>query len=416
MPSLMALNSTTCKHEEWTLRALHPEVVKYTYADWRQGQVNAERFHCILVGDDRKIYCHGVVPWDPKQPTKAKQALTKFKHGSVWKIKCPVLDKKEKTEFMGCSMKIQIILDSPSVLTLIMGSSSVGVADSIEPPLKLAQVPEQAKKLTFDFVAKIAQASKPKQEIVRGESSTIGEAWVVDETDHKAAVSLWGRNAAAFHGKEGKLALVFNAKLKDKQDRTGITVPSNAKILFVSAEAYASLASVDVEVDNKRAGHDVWKSDTKPILVDGDAALMPASLLSLLSDLTVLCMPEDRESTVVQVNGAYFELDTDVILSSNSERLWMTGKLRDATGACTVSLTSTAVCDLFQVTDKDQALALQSQGKLVRSLVVGLMCSGRPCLFLCGVLLNRFAWPISGHQELATQCSRGDEGRFSLDW
>ena len=216
MPSLRALNSTTCKHEEWTLRALHPELVKYTYADRRQGQVNAERFFCILVGDDRKIYCHGVVPWDPKQPTKAKQALIKFKHGSVWKIKCPVLDQKAKTEFMGCSLKIQIILDSPSVLTLIMGSSSVGIAESIEPPLKLSQLPEQAKKLTFDFVAKIAQASKPKQEIVRGESSTIGEARVVDETNHKAAVSLWGRNAAAFHGKEGKLALVFNAKLKDK--------------------------------------------------------------------------------------------------------------------------------------------------------------------------------------------------------
>lgn len=413
MPSLRALNSTTCKHEEWTLRALHPELVKYTYADRRQGQVNAERFFCILVGDDRKIYCHGVVPWDPKQPTKAKQALTKFKHGSVWKIKCPVLDKKAKTEFMGCSMKIQIILDSPSVLTLIMGSSSVGIAESIEPPLKLSQLPEQAKKLTFDFMAKIAEASKPKQEIVRGVASTIGEAWVVDETEHKAAVSLWGRNAAAFHGKEGKLALVFNAKLKDKQDRTGITVPSNATILFVSAEAYASLASVDVDLDNKRAGHDVWKSDTKPILVDGDAVLMPAGLLSVLTDLS---LPGDRESTIVQVNDAYFELDTDVILSSNSERLWMTGKLRDATGACSVSLTSTAVCDLFQVTDKDQALALQSQGKLVRSLVVGLMCSGRPCLFLCGVLLNRFAWPTSGHQELATQCSRGDEGRFSLDW
>jgi hypothetical protein len=38
-----------------------------------------------------------------------------------------------------------------------------------------------------------------------------------------------------------------------------------------------------------------------------------------------------------------------------------------------VSLTSTAVCDLFQVTDKTQALELKSQGKLVRSSVVGLI-------------------------------------------
>ena len=368
MPSLRALNSTTCKHEAWTLRALHPEIVKYTYADRRQGEVHAERFHCILVGEDRMLYCHGAVPWDPKQPAKAKQALSKFKHGSLWKIKCPVLDKKAKSEYMGCPMKIQILLDSPSDITLLVGPSSVAVAEHIDPPLKLAQLPDQATRLTFDFVAKIAQSSPPKQEVVRGEASSIGEAWVVDETNHKALVSLWGQNAAAFYGKEGKIALVFNAKVKDKQDRMGITVPSNAKVLFVPPEAYASLTNINVNVDSKLEAHGVWKPESKPILVEGDATVMPAGLLFLLSDLT---KSEDRESTVLQVNSAFFELDTDVILSRDSGRLWMSGKLRDASGSCSVSLTSAAVCDLFQVTGKEQALELKSQGKLVLPLVVG---------------------------------------------
>ena len=364
MPSLRALNSTTCKHDTWVLRALYPEVVKYSYVDKRQGEVHAERFQCILVGEDCKLYCYGAVPWDPKQPAKAKQALSKFKHSSLWKVKCPVLDKKAKSEYMGCPMKIQIILDSPSDLTLIVGIASVTVAEHIDPPLKLAQLPDQINKLTFDFVVKIAQSSAPRQEVVRGELSSIGESWVVDETNSKALVSLWGKNAAAFHGQEGKIALVFNAKVKDKKDRMGITVPSNAKIEFVSPEKHASLARVDVTLDSKMEAHGVWKPESKPISVEGDATVMPAGLLSMLSDFT---KPEDRDSTVLQVNSAYFELDTDVILNREADRLWMTGKLRDASGSCSVSLTSAAVCDLFQVSGKEQALEMRTHGKLVSS-------------------------------------------------
>ena len=63
-----------------------------------------------------------------KQPAKAKQTLSRFKHGSLWKVKCPALDKKAKSDYMGCPMKIQIILDSPSDLTLILGIASVTVA------------------------------------------------------------------------------------------------------------------------------------------------------------------------------------------------------------------------------------------------------------------------------------------------
>ena len=303
MPSLRALNSTTCKHDAWTLRALHPEIVKYTYTDKRQGTVHAERFHCILVGEDCKLYCLGAIPWDPKVPSKAKQALSKFKHGSLWTIKCPVLDKKAKSEYMGCPMKIAIILDSPSTLTLVVGPPSVPVAEHIDPPLKLAQLLDQVNKLTFDFVARIAQASPPKQEVIKGELSSIGEAWVVDETNHKALVSLWGLNAAAFHGKEGQIALVFNAKVKDKQDRMGITVPSNAKVLIVTSKAYASLTNISVSLDDKLEAHSVWKPESKPILVEGDATVMPAGLLSLLSDIT---KSEDRESTDLRVNSAFF--------------------------------------------------------------------------------------------------------------
>ena len=163
MPSLRALNSTTCKHDTWVLRALYPEVVKYSYIDKRHGEVHAERFQCILVGEVCKLYCYGAVPWDPKQPAKAKQALSKFKQDSLWKIKCPVLDRKANLEYMGCPVKIQIILDSPSDLTLIVGPARVPVAEHIDPPLKLAQLPDHVNKLTFDFVVKIAKSSAPKQ-------------------------------------------------------------------------------------------------------------------------------------------------------------------------------------------------------------------------------------------------------------
>ena len=119
-------------------------------------------------------------------------------------------------------------------------------------------------------------------------------------------------------------------------------------------------------VDNKLEAHDVWEPESKPISVEGVATVMPAGLLSILSDFT---KPEDRESKVLQVNSAYFELDTGIILNRESDRLWMTGKLRDASGSCSASLTSPAVCDLFQVSGKDQALDMKSQGNLVSSLV-----------------------------------------------
>ncbi len=84
----------------------------------------------------------------------------------------------------------------------------------------------------------------------------------------------------------------------------------------------------------------------------------------MLSDFT---KPEDRESTVLQVNSAYFELDIDVILNREADRLWMTCKLRDASGSCSVSRTSAAVCDLFQESGKEQALEMRTHGKLVSS-------------------------------------------------
>ena len=128
--------------------------------------------------------------------------------------------------------------------------------------------------------------------------------------------------------------------------------------------ANPSLARVDVTLDSKLEAHGVWKPESKPISVEGDATVMPAGLLSVLSDFT---KPEDRDSTVLQVNSAYFELDTDVILNREADRLWMTGKLRDASGSCSVSLTSAAVCDLFQVSGKEQALEMRTHGKLVSS-------------------------------------------------
>ena len=112
----------------------------------------------------------------------------------------------------------------------------------------------------------------------------------------------------------------------------------------------------------------------------------------------------------------FFELDTDVILSKDSDRLWMTGKLRDASGSCSVSLTSAAVCQLLQVTDKEQALELKSQGKLVLSLVLrwimGRIMGRNPvsvlaCLFYVSASLKLFARLSPGHEELALQC----EGR-----
>ena len=157
---------------------------------------------------------------------------------------------------------------------------------------------------------------------------------------------------------------MFNAKVKDKKDRMGITVPSNAKIVFVSPEKHASLARVDMTLDSKMEARGVRKPESKPISVEGDATVMPAGLLSMLSDFT---KPEDRDSTVLQVNSAYFELDTDVILNREADRLSITGKLRDASGSCSVSLTSAAVCDLLQVSGKEQALEMKTHGKLVSS-------------------------------------------------
>ena len=202
MPSLRALNSTTCKHDTWVLRALYPEVVKYSYVDKRQGEVHAERFQCILLGEDCKLYCYGAVPWDPKQPAKAKPALSKFKHDSLWKIKCSAPDKKANSEYMGCPMKIQISLDSPSDLTLIVGPARINpVAEHIDPPLKLAQLPDQINKLTFDFVVKIAQSSAPRQEVVRGEVSLVNRGWSMKPTPRHSCLCGAKRSGFSWTGR-----------------------------------------------------------------------------------------------------------------------------------------------------------------------------------------------------------------------
>ena len=359
------LNASTCKHEEWTLRVLFPQVARYSYTDTKtKAKVQATRFECVLVGAEHGLYCPGIVPWNPRFPDKAKKAEQKFAAGSVWKIRRPSLDSRAKAEYMGCPVKYQIILDAPSELTMVVGPSKDQVATHIVPPLKLDKLPGLQHDMAVDLLFKVAEVGVIKTEVVRGKNTNIGEAWVIDETGFKSQATLWDDNASAFASKHDTVALVLNARVKKASECNGISVPRSASVLWPQSSLYPQLAGVNIsDLPTAQSAHSVWEPESRAIDVSGEAVVLPCGLLAAFAGLESV-----QQHVVVQVNAAHVEVDVDSILTNDGQRLWTNGKIRDRSGQCSVGFTASAFCGLFRVAGKEEAVERQGQGRLVTSL------------------------------------------------
>ena len=99
--TLKNMNGTTAKHAQWCVRILDPKVIDYKFTS-RNEMITAQRFECLIVSKDPKQYMLGSVPFRFDDRGAPAKAADKFKDQSVWILKSPAFDTRQKPEFTSC--------------------------------------------------------------------------------------------------------------------------------------------------------------------------------------------------------------------------------------------------------------------------------------------------------------------------
>ena len=95
--TLKNMNSSTAKFAQWCIRVLKPKLIKYTFTA-RGETVNATKFQCVVVSKDPKQYMLASVPFSFQDRDAAKKAMERFPEKSVWVVKTPAFDTRQKPE------------------------------------------------------------------------------------------------------------------------------------------------------------------------------------------------------------------------------------------------------------------------------------------------------------------------------
>ena len=125
--TLKNMNGTTAKHAQWCVRILDPKVIDYKFTS-RNEMITAQRFECLIVSKDPKQYMLGSVPFRFDDRGAPAKAADKFKDQSVWILKSPAFDTKQRPEFNGCSLKSVVLLQPPSKMTAVTPTNTAELA------------------------------------------------------------------------------------------------------------------------------------------------------------------------------------------------------------------------------------------------------------------------------------------------
>ena len=407
---VMGLNATNAKFAKWVFRVVAPKKHAYSFQcrDRKQGtkKVNAERFDCVLVGDEPTEYAMGSVPFQFDDPHAASRALERFVDGTVWEITRPVFDSWYKTEFNAAPMKQALLLQEPTKIKPVPPTDGNYSKPSryISPPASLSYILEFAENFSggggqasqqdgsasqapclagvgttrgggdsraVDFVAKFVGKAKPKSVTSRGNQLRVMDIDVVDDSQlrgggsyAKCAISVWNKaidlfdNVALGSGvvlMGCTLTLGAGGKAKINMQEGGgrilQTGPRVQELTQFESDDPAAFESVTA----------VWSAG--PPNVDGEARLTCAA--AMLAHVPSPWQSEEANGggIVFQVNRVLLEAPTTSpeIHTQEGSRLYVgRAKLRDSTGAVDVSVLSTAVPDLFGLVD-DAAVEAASQ-------------------------------------------------------
>ena len=122
----------------WMLKVIEePQEENYTWNKSGKSGVG-RKLSCVLVSEDHTQYCGGVYKKQGKEPQATqnyKQAVTKYKKGTVWKVSKVSLAKQDP-KYLGCSCKVLIDMNTSTFQPVLQ--STVKMPNQAAPPHDLA--------------------------------------------------------------------------------------------------------------------------------------------------------------------------------------------------------------------------------------------------------------------------------------
>ncbi len=156
--SLKHINNSTAKFATWIVRAKDPKIIDYEFKA-RGETVRAQKFQCVLVSQNPKEYMMGTVPFSFQSRQAAQQAFQRFTADSVWEVKTPTFDSKQKPEYVSCLIKQVLSLTLPTKLQPVSDETRAAYpASSVHVPATLASTVAILCKVKFD--ATLSDASR----------------------------------------------------------------------------------------------------------------------------------------------------------------------------------------------------------------------------------------------------------------
>jgi len=210
--TLKNMNASTAKYASWLVRVLDPKIVAYQFKA-RQEVVDAEKFECLLVSQNPKEYMMATVPFSFKDRSAAKKAMQKFVADTVWEVRNPTFDVKQKVEFISCPMKQVLVLAEPTRTQAVPPTKPEKQSypsSSVDVGMDLSQVMEVLAEVRFDkptpgpasgslkpgtryldVCGKILDLSSQKRLAVAGRNRVVANLELVDDSGAKIEVSVW---------------------------------------------------------------------------------------------------------------------------------------------------------------------------------------------------------------------------------
>lgn len=382
-----------------------PREVTY---NWNKGGKSGEgkKLQYLLVSQDGAQYCEGIYKRSGKATDDYKKAKAKFSKGTTWIVSKVSLTKQD-TQYLGCSCKVVIDMNTSSFQLVLQ--SSIKMPLQAAPPDDLETLLQCTQGQLVDTIALVTDVSSPVSKETRNGTRLLVDITIMDDSGPKGAASCkfsaWFPKPVA-NATSDDLAILMDAAEKKepvaffnlvvlKEDQA--TAPGASEHVKTKNNKKTTLkTSIDkfffhISINNERA--DRLKQNASVIAGSTDITVVselptfakgPIDYSAMESTFTVCrllayaiqaggsLMTSDRhdgdasEHSLFQINHARIvePKGNEDVFESKGERLFPSVQVIDTSGALVLKMREKAALELSGQTSATTFAELASKGAL----------------------------------------------------
>ena len=366
--TLQEFNKSSAKVGHFIVQIAHGKVTQWEYEDKKtKQQVKANKYECILVGENPEIYMYGFVRGSPKE---ADDAAKKYKDGNVYKLSKTILDTWTAVAYISSPKQFRVNM-AKSILTALPASSveAKKMPQAPVPPRTVAETVCITTNKCCDVLALVKSATNKRQNRA-GED--IIDCVIIDDsmTDSKERatlfLSVWGKKVLEVENSVGRALAFFNLTIKmDGENRLVnhyADAPLRAPPACPKTTHLQTTAEALLEADNT-----VLLSAAKEWIpheardVSGPQPLCCCAFLDYTMEEPTANMPPIVQVPWLQVEEP--NSDDNVTVSGGS-RLWLVPKTRDASGSVRIGCPHRIALELAGADNQEQFERMQAEETL----------------------------------------------------